>query len=116
MTKRVDNLVHETTTTTGTGDKTLTSVTGRKSFNTAFGNADAANWFYYHMTSRAANQYESGRAYMSDATTMVVLEVLSGSNGTSAVDFSAGTIDVTSAYPREVQELTEDGWRSGVFM
>lgn len=97
----IANLVHQQTTTTGTGPYTLTSVNGRQPFDTAFGHGATTNVFYVFMMNQAAAEYMWAKAHMSDATTLVIDTVLGGSNGTSAVSFSAGTIDVTNALPAE---------------
>lgn len=98
-----NTLVHETSTTTGTGNKTLVNANGKQSFNTAFGTG-GTDKFYYAISNRDAAEYEWGSAHLSAASTLVVDTVLGGSNGTSAVNFSSGTKDVTSDIPAATQQ------------
>lgn len=97
----ISNLVHQQTTTTGTGPYTLTSVNGRQPFDTAFGHGATTNVFYVFMMNQAAAEYMWAKAHLSAANTLVIDTVLGGSSGTSAVSFSAGTIDVTNALPAD---------------
>ncbi|CCB64460.1 hypothetical protein [Hyphomicrobium sp. MC1] len=97
----ISNLIHQQTTTTGTGPYTLTSVNGRQTFNNAFGNGSATNRFPVFMQNQAAAEWMHAKGHLSAANTLVIDTVKGGSNGTSAVSFSAGTIDVTSAVPAE---------------
>ncbi len=93
----IDNLVHETSTSTGTGNFTLSAVDGRQSFNDAFGTG-GTDAFYYFLSHRTAGEWEVGTGHLSDATTLVRDTVLASSTG-SAVSFSAGTKDVTNDVP-----------------
>lgn len=93
------NLVHQTTTGTGTGNLTLTAVNGKRSFNTAFGNGVTTNVFDYFISSRDAAEWERGTGHMSDATTLVRDTVIESSNANAAVSFTAGTKDVTNDVP-----------------
>lgn len=95
----IANLVHQASATTGTGDFTLSALQGKQSFNAAFGNGATTNVFFYFISNQAQSEYEWGTGHMSDAATLVRDKVLGGSNGTSAVNFSAGTKDVTNALP-----------------
>lgn len=91
----IDNLVHELSTSTGTGNLTLTNVNGKKPFNTAFGNGATTSVFLYFISNRdVAGECEWGEGHLSAASTLVRDVVKGGSNGTSAVNFSAGTKDV----------------------
>jgi len=100
----IDNLVHETTTTTGTGNMTLVATgEGKQSFNSAFGVAATLNVFYYYISSRDAAEYEYGTGHLGAATVLVRDTVLGGTNGTSKVNFSAGTKDVWNDLPAENQ-------------
>ena len=99
----VSNLVHETTSGTGTGNLDLSNVNGKQPFNTAFGNGATTNVFFYFISHRDAAEYEFGTGHMSDVDTLVRDTVIGGSNGSSAVTFSAGTKDVTSAIPASLQ-------------
>lgn len=98
----VANLVHETSSTTGSTDFTLAAVNGKLRCSTAFGTG-ATNVFVYFISHRTAAEWEYGLGYMSDANTLVRLAVLGSSNAGSAVTFSAGTKDVTN----DVDALTQ---------
>ncbi len=96
------NLVHQTTTSTGTGNLTLAAVNGRRSFDTAFGNGGTTNVFDYFISNRDATEWERGTGHMSSSTTFVRDTVIESSNANAAVSFSAGTKDVTNAVPAQV--------------
>lgn len=85
--------VKDTTTTTGTGDLTLsgTPPTGYRSFNSAFG---VGPTFDYVIESADLSQWEVGTGILSGATTLVRTTVLRSSNSDNAVSFSAGTKNV----------------------
>lgn len=88
--------VKDTTTTTGTGDLTLsgTAPTGYRDFNTAFG---VGPIFYYAVA--LSGEWEVGIGYLSASTTMVRYRVTASSNSNNAVNFSAGTKDVFCTIP-----------------
>ena len=65
------NLVHETTTGTGTGNLTIAQTFGKQRFSTAFGTGGTTNVFDYFIAHRSANEWEYGTGHMSDATTLV---------------------------------------------
>lgn len=92
-----ENLVHEISTSTGTGNVTLASRNGRQSFNDAFGTG-GTDVFFYFISHQGAAEWEVGSGHLSTSTTLVRDTVLASSNGGSAVNFSAGTKDVTSDY------------------
>src|SRR5262249_12560028 len=92
------DLVHQTTLGTGTGTLTLVAVNGKRSFNTAFGTG-GSNVFDYFISHRDAAEWERGTGHLSDATTLVRDSVLASSNSGSAVNFSAGTKDITNDVP-----------------
>lgn len=95
------NLVHQSATTTGTSDFTLSAINGKQSFNTAFGNGVTTNVFYYFISNRGAAEWEVGTGHMSDATTLVRDTVIASTNSNNAVNFSAGQKDVTNDLPAE---------------
>ena len=101
------NLVHQTSTTTGTGNFTLSTVNGKQSFDTAFGHAATTNVFDYFISNQAAAEWERGTGHMSDATTLVRDTVLEGTNGTSPVSFSAGLKDICNDIPAAKQVSTD---------
>jgi hypothetical protein len=85
--------VQDTTTTTGTGNITLsgTAPSGKVDFNTAFGTTQR---FYYTIQGQSGSEWETGEGYLSASTTLVRDRVIASSNSGSAVNFSAGTKDV----------------------
>src|SRR5689334_18750670 len=93
------DLVHQLSTSTGTGNFALSTVNGKQSFDTAFSHGATTDVFPYYISNRDAAEYEWGTGHMSDATTLVRDTVLGGTNGTSKVNFSAGSKDVTSDIP-----------------
>ncbi len=90
------NLVFEQSTTTGTGNFTLSAYTGWRRCSDAFGTG-STNVFGYTIRHQAAAEYEVGIGYMSDANTLVRLTIIDSSNANAAVNFSAGTKDVMHA-------------------
>jgi hypothetical protein len=91
------NLVHESAITTGTGNFTLAQLSGKQTFDQAFGHGATTDVFEHFISNQGANEWEHGSGHMSDATTLVRDTVWDSSNAGSAVSFSAGTKDVTSA-------------------
>ncbi len=94
--------VKDTSTTTGTGDITLsgTAPTGFVSFNTAFGTSTI---FYYAIETTGAD-WEVGRGYLSASTTLVRMTVLASSNSGNAVNFSSGTKTLFCTWPAWVAQ------------
>lgn len=108
MTSLSADRVKDTTTTTGTGDITLsgTAPTGYQSFNTAF---STGNIFFYAISS-SGSEWEVGEGYLSASTTLVRDTVLASSNSGNAVSFSAGTKDVYCTFPAfYAQRATRNG-------
>jgi hypothetical protein len=89
--------VKDTTTTTGTGDLTLsgTAPTGFQSFNTAFG---VGPQFFYAISS-SGSEWEVGIGRLSASTTLVRVLVTASSNAGAAVNLSSGTKDVFCTIP-----------------
>ena len=89
--------VKDTTTTTGTGDITLSGSppSGFQSFNAALG---VGPGFYYSIFS-TGSEWEMGEGHLSGSTTLVRDKVLSSSNAGAAVNFSAGTKTVICTIP-----------------
>jgi len=100
------DLIHQTATTTGTGDFTLVSLNGKRSFNTGFGTG-GTDLFDYYISSRDAAEWERGTGHLSDATTLVRDTVIASSNANAAVNFAAGTKDVTNDIPAAKQVTTD---------
>jgi hypothetical protein len=91
--------VKDSTTTTGTGDLTLSgsSPSGYVTFNSVFGTSGTT--FYYAVSSSGGSEWEAGVGYLSAATTLVRQKILASSNAGAAVNFSAGTKDVFCTIP-----------------
>lgn len=102
--------VKDTTTTTGTGNLTLsgTPPTGFQSFNAAF---STDLFFYYAISSEGVSEWEVGIGYLSASTTLVRDTVLASSNSGSAVNLSAGTKDVYCTFPAFVAKRSEANGR-----
>lgn len=83
--------VKDTTTTTGTGDITLsgTAPTGFENFNTAVGTSVRFNYAI-----ELDAEWEEGEGYLSASTTLVRETVYESSNSDALVNFSAGTKNV----------------------
>jgi hypothetical protein len=88
--------VKDTTTTTGTGNITLsgTAPTGYQDFNTAFGTN-----VYFNYAIVGTSEWEVGRGYLSASTTLVRQQVYASTNANAAVNFSSGTKDVFNTIP-----------------
>ncbi len=90
--------IHETSTSGGVGDFTLSAVDGRTRFSDAvngFGTGPATNVFNYYISHKAADEWERGTGHMSDVNTLIRDTVAANSLGTVAkISFTAGTKDV----------------------
>jgi hypothetical protein len=97
--------VKDTTTTTGTGNLTLSgsAPTGFQTFNTAFGTNTR---FYYAVSSSGGSEWEVGVGYLSASTTLVRDKINASSNSNAAVNFSAGTKDVYCTISAEAADNT----------
>lgn len=100
------DLVHQTTTSTGTGNLTLSSVNGKRTFATAYP-AGTANECDYYVSNQGAAEWERGTGHVS-AGALVRDTVLASSNAGAAVNFSAGTKDVTNDVPAANQVYNEN--------
>lgn len=100
------NLIWETTSSTGTGNLTVAVVTGNRTFNDEFGTG-GTDLFDYFITHRTAAEWERGTGHLLDATTLVRDTVIESSNANAAVNFSAGTKDVTNDVPAAKQVVTD---------
>lgn len=96
------DLIHQQSTSTGTGDITLSTVNGKRSFNDEFGTG-GTNKFDYFISNQAAAEWERGTGHLSASTTLVRDTVLASSNANAAVSFSAGTKDVANDIPAAQQ-------------
>ncbi len=88
--------VKDTTTTTGTGDITL-SGTAPSGFRTFASVANTNDNVYYCIAGGA--EWEVGYGTLTAATTLQRSRILQSSNGNAAVNFSAGTKDVFITAP-----------------
>jgi hypothetical protein len=93
--------VKDTTTTTGTGNLTLsgTPPTGFQSFNAAFG---TGKQIFYGV--EGGSEWEVGEGHLSASTTFVRDIILASSNAGAAVNFSAGTKNIFCTIPATVAE------------
>lgn len=91
--------VKETSTTTGTGNISLGGAAATfDTFQSFLSNGDTTFYAIVH-TSSGVDEWEVGLATWNTGNTLSRTSVLAGSNGTSAVNFSAGTKDVFMTYP-----------------
>lgn len=90
--------VKDTTTTTGTGNVTLsgTPPTGYQAFGTAFAVGDP---IAYVITD--GSSWEVGEGFLSATTTLVRDRVLRSSNADALVNFAAGSKDVFVSLPAD---------------
>lgn len=98
----IADLVHATSTSTGTGSFTLAAIDGKQTFAAAFGTG-GTDAFYYFISNRNAGEWECGTGHMSSGTTLVRDTVIASSNANAAVNFSAGTKDVANDLPANIQ-------------
>lgn len=93
------NLVHQTATSTGTGNFTLAKVNGKRDFATAF-STGGANVFDYFISNQGAAEWERGTGSCPTTATMSRDTVYETHLGTTAkIDFTAGTKDVVNDIP-----------------
>jgi len=106
-----EDRVAETSTTTGTGNFTLSSaLTGFRTFNAAFG----TNVMFHYVIEAVdgsgvpTGDWEVGQGYLSASTTLVRVQVERSSNSNALVSFASGTKYVfCSPNPRDLQDLGE---------
>lgn len=110
----VGNLVHETTTDTGTGPFTLAAVNGRQSLDDlytrkglSYGDNGGDNPILF-IANRDAGEWAVVQGYLSDATTLVIASTSESSNADAAVTWSAGTKDVMNDIPASTQDASDD--------
>lgn len=84
---RYKDRVKDTTSTTGTGDLTLsgTAPTGFQDFDSAFG---TGVYFHYAISAASDAEWEVGIGYLSAATTLVRETVLNSSNAGALVSLT----------------------------
>lgn len=98
----IGNLVHETSTSTGTGNFTVSAVDGRQRLSDIVSTGGTTRTLYYFISHRTASEWEVGYGHLSATSTLVRDEVLASSNSDAAVNFTAGTKDVTNDIPKSV--------------
>lgn len=93
--------VADTTTTTGTGDITVsgTAPTGYRTLSTVCTSTDT---FWYSIRHQSAAEWEVGLGTYGAANVFARTTVLSSSNADAAVSFSAGTKDVMMVLPASI--------------
>jgi len=106
--------VKDTSTTTGTGNITLSGVapTGYQTFATAYGSGGyPSGAFLYCIVDNTSGLWETGTGYLSAATTLVRdANVMDGSSGPGVlVNFTAGTKDVFVTITAHWCEDTDSG-------
>ena len=93
--------VKESTVTTGTGNLSLAGAAATfDTFQSYLSNGDTTFYAVVH-TSSGVDEWEVGLATWNTGNTLSRTTVLSGSNGTSAVNFSAGSKDIFMTLPAD---------------
>lgn len=90
--------VYQKSTTSGTGNLTLSLVTGYRTFATAFPGNSASDLFFYEILDKSTGDYEEGLGYLSSGA-LVRSQVFAGTNGTSKVSFSSNSKEITCDVP-----------------
>lgn len=108
MTQTIADRVKDTTTTTGTGDLTLsgTAPTGFRTFASVMevgGNC-------YYCISSAGSEWEVGYGTLTATTTFARSRIISSSNAGAAVNLSAGTKDVFMTIPATIVQNRGTVW------
>jgi hypothetical protein len=108
MTQVIADRVKDTTTTTGTGNITLsgTAPTGYRTFYSVMPEANAN--CYYCIAGGA--EWEVGYGNLSAPTTLVRARVIASSNNNALVNFSAGTKDVFQTIPATIVQNRGMTW------
>jgi len=97
----IKDRVKEGTTTAGTGAVSLNgSAATFQTFSSYMSNGDTTYYAIVHTTS-GVDEWEVGIGTWNTGNTLTRTTVLAGSNGTSAVNFSAGTKDIFMTYPAD---------------
>jgi hypothetical protein len=97
--------VRDTSTTTGTGNFTVTG-TAPTAYRTFSAVLSVSDTFYYVIQHQTLNEWEVGLGTYSSSNVFARTTVISSSNANSAVNFSAGTKDVflTLAAQKTIQK------------
>src|SRR4051812_15492834 len=119
---QLGNWIRQTTTTTGTGNLTLSTASGWAPFSSQFSTgADGVgdNFYYVVLDDSTGAPYEAGIGRMSDATTLVRVRILASmpsgtySAANSAMTLAAGTKRVVCADLGSIRRMSIPGVRSG---
>jgi hypothetical protein len=103
----IKDRVKEGTTSTGTGSISLASSSATfDTFASVMTDGDTTYYAIVH-TSSGVDEWEVGLGTWNTGNTLSRTTVLSGSGGTSAVNFSAGTKDVFMTYPSAIAAFTD---------
>lgn len=94
------NLIYQETTTTGTGNITLTAKAGFRAFSDQF---SIAAPFWYCIRHQTSGAFEVGVGELSSASVLVRSSVIQSSNSNALVNFAAGTKDVICDVPASIQ-------------
>lgn len=95
----IKDRIKEVTTTTGTGAIALGGASATfDTFQSVLANADTTYYAIVHTTS-GVDEWEVGLGTWNTGNTLTRTTVISGSNGTSAVDFQAGTKQIFITMP-----------------
>jgi hypothetical protein len=96
---RAGDQIWDTSTTTGTGDLTVsgTAPTGYRTLS-AMPNIAVGDTFFYAARHRSAAEWETGLGTYSASNTLTRTTVYESSNSNAAVSFSAGTKDVICSF------------------
>ena len=98
----IKDRIKETTTTTGTGDMSLSGADATfDTFSSCMSNSDTTYYAIVHTTYNT-DEWEVGLGtYNSSTNALARTTVLAGSNGTSAVNFSAGDKNIFITFPAD---------------
>lgn len=94
------NWVRTTTTTTGTGDLTLSSVSGYPTFNDVFGTS--RRFYYTILNDSDGTPLEAGIGYLSASTTLVREKVLATYSSSTYDDTSAAALSLAAGTKRVI--------------
>ena len=101
--------VRDTTTTTGTGDLTL-SGTAPTGFRTFASVAAVGDNVYYAISSASGAEWEVGYGTLTASTTLNRARIIASSNAGAVVSLSAGTKDVFITVPATIVQGRGTVW------
>lgn len=109
MAHTIADRVKDTTTTTGTGDLTLSgsAPTGYRTFASVM---DTGSNCYYCIASDSSAEWEVGYGTLTASTTLARARVIASSNSGALVNFSAGTKDVFQTIPATIVQNRGSVW------